>query len=308
MPVSRAQPLLTAALAPLRSRVARTAVRVALVGLFAAAPVRGQQGSVSGVVINAANQRPVAGVQIAVAGTQRGSLSDANGRFTISDLSGAQVELQVVMIGFRTATHTARVGDTNIRIAIAETVVALDEVIVTGTPGAQRFRSLGNAVGKVRAAQLVQLAPPPNVHGLLGSEVPGVQIQLSRGEVGSGGNIRIRGASSMTLSSEPLLYVDGVRINNNFADQGGGITSVGTDARTPPSRINDLNPEDIESIEVIKGPAAATLYGTEASNGVIQVITKRGPCGEADVQPGDQARRKLAAEPGIVVPGNLFSE
>jgi TonB-linked SusC/RagA family outer membrane protein len=252
----------------------------ALLLLLAASPAGGQQGSVSGVVVNAATQRPLAGVQIQVVGTERGSLTDASGRFTITDLTGAQVELQTVMIGFRTATHSVRVGDMNVRIAIAETVVALDEVVVTGTPGAQRFRSLGNAVGKVRATQVVQVASPPSMHGLLGTEVPGVQIQLSRGEVGSGGNIRIRGASSMTLSSEPLLYIDGVRINNNFADQGGGITSVGTDARTPPSRINDLNPEDIESIEVIKGPAAATLYGTEASNGVIQIITKRGRAGK----------------------------
>lgn len=241
-------------------------------------PANAQQ-SVSGIVVDAATQRPLPGVQVVVVGTERGTLTDAAGRFVLTGLTGQTVQIQAIILGYRTGTQMARVGDMNVRMQLTVTVIALDELVVTGTAGEQRVRSLGNAIGKVRAEQIVRIAPPPNVHGLLGSEVPGVQVQLSRGEVGAGANIRIRGASSMTLSSEPLLYIDGVRVNNNFADAGGGIASVGVDGRTPPSRINDLNPEDIESIEIIKGPAAATLYGTEASNGVIQVITKRGRSG-----------------------------
>ena len=235
-------------------------------------------GTVAGRVIDAATQRPLAGAQVFVTGTQRGAQSDAAGRFTITGIAaaGGEVTLQARLIGYRAATAAARVGDANVRIAMEQTAVSLDQVVVTGTPGEERVRSLGNAVGKVAATEVLQIAPPPNMQALLATDVPGVQVQLSRGEIGAGANIRIRGASSMSLTSEPLLYIDGVRVNNNFADQGGGITGVGVDARTPPSRINDLNPEDIESIEIIKGPAAATLYGTEASNGVIQVITKRG--------------------------------
>ena len=102
------------------------------------------------------------------------------------------------------------------------------------------------------------------------------------GDVGSGGNTRIRGASSMTLSSEPLIYIDGVRVNNAAADAG-GFPGVGVDSRYPPSRINDISPDEIESIEIAKGPAAATLYGTEASNGVINILTKRGSRGQPTV-------------------------
>src|SRR5205814_54969 len=97
--------------------------------------------------------------------------------------------------------------------------------------------------------------------------------------------LSVRGASSMTLMSEPLVYIDGVRVNNAAADGGSvpGVGSVGVDSRYPPSRINDLNPDEIASIEMIKGPAAATLYGTEASNGVINIITKRGSRGRPTV-------------------------
>ncbi len=133
----------------------------------------------------------------------------------------------------------------------------------------------------MNAAEVTKLAPPPNVQQLLNG-VSGVRVQSAGGDVGSGGNTRIRGANSMTLMSEPLLYIDGVRVNNAAADNG-SFPGVGVDSRYPPSRINDLNPSEIESIEIIKGPAAATLYGTEASNGVINVLTKRGVRGAATV-------------------------
>jgi TonB-dependent SusC/RagA subfamily outer membrane receptor len=108
------------------------------------------------------------------------------------------------------------------------------------------------------------------------NNVSGVRIQSGGGDVGSGGNTRIREAGSMSPASEPLLYIDGVRVNNAAADGAAFGSSVGIDNRYPPSRINDLNPKEIDSIEIIKGPAAATLYGTAASNGVINVLTKRG--------------------------------
>ncbi|MDZ7779992.1 MAG: TonB-dependent receptor [Gemmatimonadota bacterium] len=103
-------------------------------------------------------------------------------------------------------------------------------------------------------------------------------VDLGSGEVGVGATMRIRGAGSLVLSSNPLVYIDGVRVNNEAGDQYG--SSVGVDGTGAPTRLNDIDPEMIESIEVIKGPAAATLYGTEASNGVIQIITKKGVEGE----------------------------
>ncbi len=249
-----------------------------LLGFWAPAAVRAQQ-AVGGQVVDAASARPLAGAQVVVMGTQSGALTTADGRFRIEGVSGNDVRLQVVMLGYRTAEQDARVGDLAIRIALSQAALTLNELVVTGTPGAQQVRSLGNSVGKVRADQLVAEAPPPNLESLLGGQVAGVQVARSRGEIGAGSNIRIRGVSSMSLSSEPLIYIDGVRVNNNNADFG-GAAGVGTDARTPPSRLNDIDPEDIQSIEIIKGPSAATLYGTEASNGVINIITKKGHAGK----------------------------
>lgn len=237
------------------------------------------QGSVSGTVIAEGSLRPLPGAQVVVQGTGAGTLTDARGRFLLTGLTGVDVSLQVRMLGYRPVERMVRVGDTNVRIALAETAIELDEVVVTGTAGGQQVRAIGNAVGQLKADELQQIAPSPNVESLLSGQISGVQVAQGSGEIGGGSNIVIRGAGSMSLSSQPLLYVDGVRVNNNNADFGGGPCGVGVDCGIPPSRLNDINPEDIESVEIIKGPAASTLYGTEASNGVINIVTKKGNLG-----------------------------
>lgn len=262
-------------------RLVRAVLLVAL-GLQAAAGWLAAQQRVGGVVVDATTRRPLPGAQVVVQGTELGAVTDNRGRFLILNVPGDRVTLQVVMIGYGELAETVQTGRTDVVLAVTETAISLDEIVVTGTPQQELVRSLGNAVGGVRAEALVEIAPPPNVQQLLGVAVPGVRVMAAGGDVGSGGNIRIRGAGSMALPSEPLVYVDGVRVNNSFADQG-IVSGVGVDGRYPPSRINDLNLEDIESIEVIKGPAAATLYGTEASNGVINIITKKGRRGSPTV-------------------------
>jgi TonB-linked SusC/RagA family outer membrane protein len=241
-----------------------------------AAPAAAQDGEVAGTVTAAQSQRPLAGAQVEVQGTARRVVTDAAGRFRIGALTGTDVTLRVTTLGYQSATRAARVGDTDVRISLAETAVSIDALVVTGTPGATQRRSLGNAVGTIDAARVVEEAQVNNVQQLLNGRAPGVVIQPASGGVGTGSRIRIRGASSFSLSNEPLIYVDGVRVNNTPAsgpaNQAFGSASI--------SRINDINPEDIASIEVLRGPAAATLYGTEAANGVIQIITKRGAAGK----------------------------
>jgi len=227
-------------------------------------------------VVHANTREPIADAQIQILGTERGALSQTTGRFLLLNVAGDQVTLRVTLIGYRTMEQTVRVGDMDIVLALEPTAVELDALVVTGTPGAQQVRALGNAVGKVEAAQLQEIAAPTDVRDLIGARVPGVSLARGEGTVGSGGATAIRGVGSLSLSHEPLIYVDGIRIDNDPSDSG-----VGDNSNGGPSRINDINPEDIESIEVIKGPAATTLYGTEASNGVIQIITKRGRTQEA---------------------------
>ena len=260
---------------------ARRGVRRLLAGALALAaslipiaPLAAQTGVVAGTVVGVAGQ-PVSGALIRVSGTQLGTSSDANGRFRIPGLTGDSVTLEVRRIGYRAERVPVSVGNPDVRVTLTEQSVILDEVVVTGTTGGQARREIGTAVTTINASATKEIAPINSVQNLLNGRAPGVFIQSAGGQVGTGARVRIRGASSIALSNEPLLYVDGVRVNNTPAsgplNQAFGSASI--------SRMNDINPDDIESIEVIKGPAAATLYGTEASNGVIQIITKKGTTG-----------------------------
>ncbi|HSW31015.1 MAG TPA: SusC/RagA family TonB-linked outer membrane protein [Longimicrobiales bacterium] len=234
-----------------------------------------QVSSVGGLVVDGMTLRPLAGVQIVVVGTTVGSLTDASGRFRINNVPGEQVTLRAVMLGKREARVTARAGDLGIRITMEDEAISLDEIIVTGTAGGTQRRAIGNVVTSVDAEATSALSSIPDVGMMLNARVPGVVIQPATGMVGAGSRIRIRGTTSFSLNDQPLIYVDGVRMNNQVSS-GPAVQGFGSSAI---SRLSDINPADIETIEVIKGPAAATLYGTEASNGVIQIITKRGTAG-----------------------------
>jgi TonB-dependent SusC/RagA subfamily outer membrane receptor len=235
-------------------------------------PAAAQQGTVSGVVVAEQSRRPLVGAQVQVVGTQMGGLTDASGRFTLSGVSGAQIQLQVTMLGYRTTTVSVASGATDIRISMAETAIALDELVVTGTAGGQQRRAIGNSVATVRAADIAATAPVRSMQDLINARAAGVVVMPGTGMVGSGSRIRIRGTSTFSLSGDPLIYVDGVRVNN---ETGSGI-SVQAFGSGVVSRLNDFDPSQIESIEILKGPAAATLYGTEAARGVINIITKKG--------------------------------
>lgn len=244
------------------------------------APAHAQPtGTVRGKITEARTQRPLASVQVYVPGTGRGTLTNSNGDYQIVVGVGAQ-RVRAELTGYTAAERSVSVGAGQtlaLDFQLAPATIALDEVVVTGTAGATQRRALGNAVAQIDASRLNEVAPVANVQQLLNGRAAGVVIQPASGGVGTGARIRIRGSSSFSLSNEPLIYIDGVRINNapatGPANQAFGSSSI--------SRINDINSEDIESIEVIKGPAAATLYGTEASNGVIQILTKKGSAGRA---------------------------
>jgi TonB-linked SusC/RagA family outer membrane protein len=246
--------------------------------LFAASSaLHAQDGSIRGVVEAERTMRPVSGAFVEVVGTNRSMLTDANGRFQFVGLSGSAVTLRVTLIGFRATERNVRVGDMAVRIALSESAIELDQIVVTGTAGGTQRRAIGNVVTNIRAAETVELAHVSNVQSLLNARAPGVIITPGTGMVGSGSQIRIRGSNSFSLTNQPLLVVDGVRVDN-AQSTGPAVQSFSSSVI---SRINDFNPDDIESIEIIKGPAAATLYGTEASNGVIHIITKRGREGGA---------------------------
>jgi len=235
-----------------------------------------QGGSISGQTRSAETGRPLAAVQVALPDLNLGSLSQGNGRYLIQNVPAGTHSVTVTRIGSRSVTVQVVVGAGQVvalNFDLETEALALDEIIVTGTAGGTQRRAIGNVVGQVDAASLAEIAPISEVRDLIGTRVPGVAIMGGSGAVGSGSTIRIRGASSLSLANNPIVYVDGVRIESGIRPDGGFSSGAG-------SRLDDFSPEDIESIEIIKGPAAATLYGTEAANGVIQIITKRGQEGD----------------------------
>ncbi|MFN0181920.1 MAG: SusC/RagA family TonB-linked outer membrane protein [Gemmatimonadales bacterium] len=234
---------------------------------------------IAGAVVNARG-RPVVGARVSIVGTPTAGTTDRDGRFRLEAAEGAEVVLSVVAIGYRPLTQRVRAGNENLRLTLSEMVINLEEVVVTGTTEATQRRQLGNAVATVQVSDAVQLSSATTVGQLLNSRAAGVTIQPRMGFVGSGPRIKVRGASTFYLGSEPIIYVDGIRADGRTS----AAASLGGRNSEMVSRLNDFNPEDIESIEIIRGPAAATLYGTEASNGVVQIITKKGHSGRAEFE------------------------
>jgi Outer membrane receptor proteins, mostly Fe transport len=246
---------------------------VTTLALFAGpSTLHAQDNSIAGRVRALGTNEPLAGAQISVVnGTQRATTDD-DGRFRLTGVTGTSVQLDVRRIGYHSARITARAGQQDIDVSLTVNPAALDAVVVTGQPGAAQKREIGNAIGQIDAADIVATAPILSMQGLLNGRTPSLVVMPTSGQVGTGSQIRIRGQASLSLGNSPLLFVDGVRVNNDPAT-GPQSQSFGS---SPISRLNDFNPEDIESIEVLKGPSATTLYGTEASNGVINIITKKG--------------------------------
>ena len=240
-----------------------------------------QTGAVAGTVVRASNQQPLDAAQVVVAGTGLGTLTDAEGNFRITEVPAGQQTVRVQLVGYGSASQQVNVTAgqvSRVEFALEQSAIQLGEIVVTGTgtEGVQR-KKLGNTIASINTSQLDN-APAAGLTELIQGKEPGLNVLPSSGLSGEGQAIRIRGSASLSQSNEPLIYIDGVRVSGGggFAgDVGSGGAGVGAS-----SRLDDLDPNAIERVEVLKGAAAATLYGTEASNGVIQIFTKAGREGE----------------------------
>jgi TonB-dependent starch-binding outer membrane protein SusC len=247
----------------------------ALVAAYAifAAPLAAQQGSVAGRVTDKVSSQPIPGAQVLLSGTNLQAITNNEGRYRIDRVPPGQYQAQVRLIGYAMGQQPVTVtagGAATLDIAMTAAAIPLEALVVSATGETQRVKELGNAVSTIAADSVAQKAPVTNTADLLNSRAPGVQVITSGGTTGSGTRIRIRGASSLSLTNEPIVVVDGVRVDNDAI-----ASSIGVGGQSP-SRINDFNPQDVEDIEVVKGPSAAALYGTDAANGVIQIRTKQG--------------------------------
>ena len=233
-----------------------------------------QTGSVTGTVTDAASLRPVSDARVFIAGTTVAAFTDIEGSYRISEVPVGEVEMRLERLGYAPVVRTLQVAAgqiSTVDFSLLVSAVALDELLVTAT-GLQRRRELGNAAVAIQVDDELERAAPVNLTSLLQGRATGVQILQSSGTVGAASTIKIRGNGTINLSNTPLIYIDGARVSNSV-QSGPGVGGQTT------SRLNDLTLEDIESVEIVKGPSAATLYGAEAAAGVIRITTKRGRSG-----------------------------
>ncbi len=263
--------------ASLRLNVLGISVMTILWLSVGAESVEGQQTVITGTTEDARTGQPLSAVQVSIADLDIGVLSQQNGTYQLTNVPAGTQTLTAQRLGYQTASFEVTVAAGQTVVAdfdLTQAALQLDEVIVTGTAGGTQRRAIGNVVERMDAAAIADMAPVVSVEQLLSTRIPGLAMMSAGGFVGAGeASIRIRGSSSVGLPNDPLIYIDGVRVNTDRAEG----------RRQTTGRLNDINPEDIASIEVIKGPAASTLYGTEASNGVIQIITKRGETGDVTI-------------------------
>jgi TonB-linked SusC/RagA family outer membrane protein len=283
-------------------------MRRLLVALAAAVstsvPLHAQQraiGTLAVHVTDAASQRPIEYARVMLVGTTIGGQTATDGRLTLRAIPVGEYTVRTLRVGYgeQTKKVTIAAGQTaSIDVAMKEVTVNLAAVVTTAT-GEQRRVEIGNATANIDAAKILETAPIGNLSDILNARAPGVQVTAGS-QTGTGTRIRIRGTNSVSLSNEPIWIIDGIRMTSNLSSFS-TVTGNGASGNTGgnnASRVGDLNPEDIESIEVVKGPSAATLYGTDAANGVVLVTTKRGRAGAA--------KWNVFAEGGLLTDRNYY--
>ena len=251
------------------------------------AAAQGATGGVRGKITNTATGAPVAGASAVITGTRVGAMSGPDGSYNITGVRAGDATVRVRALGFAPLEKVVSVtagASVTADFSMVAVPLALDEVVVTGTAGAARKREVGNSIGSVKTSETPDV--PTDVSSMLTSKLAGVNVSGGSGNAGAGQSIRLRGMTSVALTNQPLIYVDGVRTRseeypkNASQQKGQDLRSSHVNA----SPLNDISPEDIDRIEIVKGAAAATLYGTDAAAGVIQIFTKRGASGAAKWQ------------------------
>ncbi len=246
-----------------------------------------QDKTITGRVTDQSTGQGLPGVTVLLKGTTTGTQTDGQGAFTLAlptTTETATARLVFSSIGFGTVERLIG-SDTNITLAMGTDTKQLGEVVVTALGLEAQQDQLGTAVSTVKGGALVQSGETSVITALSG-KTPGVLISRSSGDPGASANIQIRGANTILGSNQPLIVVDGIPISNSSIGNDGIVTSNGgagsnqTDGVVQASRLNDINPNDIASIEVLKGAAAAALWGSRASNGVLVITTKKGQTGD----------------------------
>ncbi len=261
-----------------------------LVGAVAfTAGLAAQERTISGTVVDTLSGRPIAGATVELSGTQLSAMTRTNGTFVLAGVPAGAATLLVRSVGYRRLSVTVPAGQGTVQIPLTRDVFNLEELVVTGQATGTLRRNLANAVSTVRASDL-GFAPSASVEQQVQGKVAGADIQANSGAPGGGLQVRLRGITSVNADAQPLYVVDGVIVSDVAipdlrvavtASSGGSNPDTTQDNQV--NRIADINPNDIETIEILKGASASAIYGGRASNGVVIITTKRGQPGETRV-------------------------
>lgn len=223
-------------------------------------------GSIAGTILDSATRKGISGVTVMLIGTRLSATTGDDGRFLLSNVPNGNYQLSAKVLGFG-QRHVAVVinGTTvNLNVSLTATATSLNEVVTTAA-GPQRRVEVAHDIATINPAKIMARSPARSVADILeAAQVPGVQVQRASGDPGAATKIRMRGISSISQSNDPVVVVDGIWIDA---------------ATSSPSKLDDIDPSTIEKIEIVRGPSAATLYGQDASNGVIVITTKKGKAG-----------------------------
>lgn len=228
------------------------------------------------------------GATITVRGTTLGAVTDINGFFSVQ-CPGNSATLVVSYTGFETFTQEVSSGNSRVDITLTESLSALDEIVISGLATSVKRSNSANAVASISSAQLTGVTSQQTMDGALYGKFTGAEIRSNSGAPGGGMSVRLRGVTSLFLDQQPLYIIDGVYMDNSTIASGtnvvsaaaaGGNTQNQDDAS---NRVADIDPEDIESIEILKGASTAAIYGSRAAGGVVIITTKRGKSGKTRV-------------------------
>ncbi len=257
--------------------------------LLCVPPAAAQTRTVTGTVTDAQTGQPVEAARVAVRGTTLGANTAANGTFTIGNVPEGAVTLNIRRIGYQPVLVSVAAGLTGIRATLTRDLLRLSEVVVTGQATTIARQNLANAVATVDAEDITRVSAQSIEHAIQG-KVAGAAIQSNSGAPGGGVQMRLRGTTSINASAEPLYVVDGVVMSNVAIPSNQNAVTRSTGGSNPNltqdgqvNRIADLNPNDVQSVEILKGASASAIYGSRASNGVIVITTRRGRTGARKV-------------------------
>jgi TonB-linked SusC/RagA family outer membrane protein len=245
---------------------------------------QGSTGIVSGRIVDSASRQPLSSVSVRLVGTQRGTMSREDGTFSLPGVPVGAQRIRASRIGFgpqeRAVSVTAGTNST-IEFLMSAQAAVLGEMVVTGY-GAQKRQSITGSVATVEAEQ-ANVGVITNANQMLQGRVAGLQMVTNNGEPGGGAQIRIRGGTSISASNDPLYVVDGIPLQNESVAAGamGGVDINPALNRSP---LNTINPNDIESITVLKDASATAIYGSRGANGVILIQTRRGLSGRPSIE------------------------